>query len=54
MPSISFSVQGLDYSPITGPEGNIEFLLYMRKSDADSVEPDISSLVERAHRELKK
>ena len=54
MPSIGFSVQGLDYSPITGPEGNIEFLLYMRKTDADSVEPDISSLVERAHRELKK
>ena len=54
MPSIGFSVQGLDYSPITGPEGNIEFLLYMRKSDADSVEPDISSLVERALRELKK
>ena len=54
MPSIGFSVQGLDYSPITGPEGNIEFLLYMRKSDADSVEPDISSLVESAHRELKK
>ena len=54
MPSVGFSVQGLDYSPITGPEGNIEFLLYMRKSDADSVEPDISSLVERAHRELKK
>ena len=54
MPSIGFSVQGLDYSPITGPEGNIEFLLYMRKSDANFVEPDISSLVERAHRELKK
>ena len=54
MPSIGFSVQGLDYSPITGPEGNIEFLLYMRKSDEDSIEPDISALVERAHRELKK
>ena len=54
MPSIGFSVQGLDYSPITGPEGTIEFLLDMRKSDANFVEPDISSLVERAHRELKK
>ena len=54
MPSIGFSVQGLDYSPITGPEGNIEFLLYMRKSEMSSVEPDISALVERAHRELKK
>ena len=54
MPSIGFSVQGLDYSPITGPEGNIEFLLFMRKSDKNSVEPDISALVERAHRELRK
>ena len=54
MPSIGFSVQGLDFSPITGPEGNIEFLLYMRKSDEDSFKPDISALVERAHRELKK
>lgn len=26
-----FSVAGLDYSPIKGPEGNIEFLMYLRK-----------------------
>ena len=32
MPSIGFSVCGLDYSPITGPEGNVEFLLYMKNS----------------------
>lgn len=25
------SVRGLDFSPIKGPEGNIEFLLYLRK-----------------------
>lgn len=53
MPSIGFSITGLDFSPITGPEGNIEFLLYMHKSSAPSIEPDISSLVESAHRELK-
>ncbi len=54
MPSIGFSVRGLDYSPITGPEGNIEFLLYMKKSPEASVETDIAALVETAHRELKK
>lgn len=27
-----FSALGLDYSPIKGPEGNIEFLLYVQKS----------------------
>ena len=27
-----FSVKGLDYSPIKGPEGNIEYLLYLQKS----------------------
>lgn len=29
--SIGFSVLDLDYSPIRGPEGNIEYLLYLRK-----------------------
>lgn len=53
MPTIGFSVTGIDYSPITGPEGNIEFLLYMHNSSAPSLEPDITSLVESAHRELK-
>lgn len=28
---IGFSVLDLDYSPIRGPEGNIEYLLYLRK-----------------------
>lgn len=29
-----FSVLGLDYSPIKGPQGNIEYLLYIKRSDA--------------------
>ncbi|MCM1024911.1 MAG: TlyA family RNA methyltransferase [Roseburia sp.] len=29
--SIGFTVLDLDYSPIKGPEGNIEYLLYLRK-----------------------
>lgn len=28
-----FSVLGLDYSPIKGPQGNIEYLLYIKKCD---------------------
>lgn len=28
---LGFSIIGLDYSPIKGPEGNIEYLLYMQK-----------------------
>lgn len=28
-----FSVLGIDYSPITGPEGNIEFLMYVSRND---------------------
>ena len=29
---IGFDCLGLDYSPIKGPEGNIEYLLYLRKT----------------------
>jgi 23S rRNA (cytidine1920-2'-O)/16S rRNA (cytidine1409-2'-O)-methyltransferase len=46
-----WSVCGLDFSPVTGPEGNIEFLLYFKMSEGGAM-PDISSVVERAHREL--
>lgn len=30
--SLGFLIRGLDYSPIRGPEGNIEYLLYIQKS----------------------
>lgn len=45
---IGFSVQGLDYSPIKGPEGNIEYLMYVRKS-GEKKEFDIKELVGRSH-----
>jgi 23S rRNA (cytidine1920-2'-O)/16S rRNA (cytidine1409-2'-O)-methyltransferase len=49
-----FSVLGLTYSPVKGPQGNIEYLLYIGKASGGNV-PDgdeISELVERSHREL--
>ena len=33
IPTLGWHVAGLDYSPIRGPEGNIEFLLYLKQSD---------------------
>jgi 23S rRNA (cytidine1920-2'-O)/16S rRNA (cytidine1409-2'-O)-methyltransferase len=55
--SIGFSLHGLDYSPITGGEGNIEFLLHARKSEG-GLTPDAwlqraAEVVSAAHRELK-
>lgn len=43
VPSLGWRVAGLDYSPIRGPEGNIEFLLYMLRCDnVQKKEPDYS------------
>ncbi|MDO5444504.1 MAG: TlyA family RNA methyltransferase [Eubacteriales bacterium] len=53
VPSTGLSVMGLDYSPITGPEGNIEFLLYMKKHVGEGADVDSSAVVSAAHTELK-
>lgn len=48
-----FSVLGLTYSPVKGPEGNIEYLLFLQKSLSPSdFSPDIERLVEESHRRL--
>ncbi len=46
-----FTVLDMDYSPIKGPEGNIEYLFYMKKSDRISSlqEQDIRNLVAESH-----
>ena len=36
-----FSVLGLEFSPVKGPEGNIEYLLYVEKSEAPAVAPEV-------------
>jgi 23S rRNA (cytidine1920-2'-O)/16S rRNA (cytidine1409-2'-O)-methyltransferase len=33
----NFSLLGLDFSPVKGPEGNIEYLCYIRKTDTPEV-----------------
>ncbi|TPR25509.1 TlyA family RNA methyltransferase [Apilactobacillus micheneri] len=37
-----YSVKGLDYSPIKGGEGNIEFLLHLKSDDDPLIDPSVS------------
>ena len=46
---IGFTVLGLDFSPIRGPEGNIEYLLHLRKKhQVTSIMTDVETIVEQA------
>ena len=46
-----FSVLGLDFSPIKGPQGNIEYLIYIEKCDTTTDKCVVSSddIVEKSH-----
>lgn len=51
--SIGFRLLHLDFSPIKGPEGNIEYLLHMTKNEnVNTEELDVKTVVERSHQEL--
>ena len=54
--SIGFGILHLDYSPIKGPEGNIEYLVHIVKdAEAESQEViDVEAVVAEAHGELDK
>ncbi|MEE1138356.1 MAG: TlyA family RNA methyltransferase [Acutalibacteraceae bacterium] len=51
-----FRVMGVDFSPIKGPEGNIEYLMYIEKTDKGEMiwEGSVEELVERSHENLDK
>ena len=50
---IGFKTLDLSYSPIKGPEGNIEYLLYITKDQTkENKEFDIKAMVEESHRSL--
>ena len=47
---LGFNIIGLDFSPIKGPEGNIEFLLYLTKDkNISDIDYDIKDIVDKAH-----
>jgi len=53
--TLNFKICGLDFSPIKGPEGNIEYLTYLTKNlDATAIDFDkkISAVIDAAHDNL--
>lgn len=54
--SIGFELLNLDFSPIKGPEGNIEYLLHLRKrgdgEEKNEAPFNIHEIVEKAHEVL--
>lgn len=56
--SIGFQILGIEFSPIKGPEGNIEYLVHLKKSEAGSnlldMEGALYQVVEAAFEALAK
>ena len=50
---IGFKILGLTFSPVKGPEGNIEFLAHLTLADTEGIEPDTALVVSQAHETLK-
>lgn len=52
----SLSVLGLDYSPVKGPEGNIEYLILVQKNEQSEppINTDVDLVITASHSELDK
>ncbi|MBQ8768092.1 MAG: TlyA family RNA methyltransferase [Oscillospiraceae bacterium] len=51
--SLNFTILGLTFSPVKGPEGNIEFLGHLTLADREGITPDTAQVVSDAHTALK-
>ena len=51
---LGFKILGLTFSPVKGPEGNIEFLGHLSLADVEGITPDTALVVEQAHETLDK
>ena len=51
--SLGMTILGLTFSPVKGPEGNIEFLAHLTLADVEGLEPDTALVVSQAHDMLK-
>jgi 23S rRNA (cytidine1920-2'-O)/16S rRNA (cytidine1409-2'-O)-methyltransferase len=47
-----YHLLAVDYSPVRGPEGNIEYLVHLSSEAADTAAPDFAALVHSAHSQL--
>ena len=52
--SLGFKILGLTFSPVKGPEGNIEFLGHLTLDEVEGIRPDTAWVVEQAHNTLDK
>ena len=48
-----FAVKDITFSPIKGPEGNIEYLGYLQVGEGPAYEGDLKALVEQSHQNWK-
>ena len=46
---LGFKILGLTFSPVKGPEGNIEFLGHLTLDDVEGIRPDTAQVVADAH-----
>ncbi len=51
---LNFTILGLTFSPVKGPEGNIEFLGHLTLAREQGIQPDTADVVEQAHSALDK
>ena len=51
--NLGFIILGLTFSPVKGPEGNIEFLGHLTLEDRPGIQPDTAAIVAQAHETLK-
>ena len=51
--SLDFKILGLTFSPVKGPEGNIEFLGHLTLADQPGIRPDTADVVRQAHEKLR-
>ena len=51
---LNFTILGLTFSPVKGPEGNIEFLGHLTLKDVPGIVPDTALVVDQAHQTLDK
>ena len=49
---LGFKILGLTFSPVKGPEGNIEFLGHLTLADVEGITPDTADVVAQAHKTL--
>ena len=50
---LEFHILGLTFSPVKGPEGNIEFLGHLTLEDKPGIVPDTAQVVSAAHEALR-